>query len=177
MTPSSCALMAEYNRWMNMRLYDAVAQLTEEEIFEDRGAYFGSLFDTLNHIVVGDTIWLHRFSGHPDLGWMKALMASFAHPSSLRQRVASSLSELRDRRERLDGVIGEFGSRITEAQLESRLSYSNTSGQAQTRSFRGLVQHFFNHQTHHRGQATTLLSQAGVDVGVTDLLAILPRES
>ena len=29
--------------------------------------------------------------------------------------------------------------------------------------------HLFNHGTHHRGQLTTLMKQAGVDPGVTDL--------
>ncbi|MDO9600242.1 MAG: DinB family protein [Azoarcus sp.] len=169
--------MAEYNRWMNVRLYDAAARLSEVQLFEDRGAFFGSLFDTLNHIAVADTIWLHRFSQHPDLSWLKDLMAGFPRPSSLRQRLAQSLPDLRAYREKADDVISAFAARITEAQLEASLRYANTSGQAQVRSFGGLVQHFFNHQTHHRGQATTLLFQAGVDVGVTDLLSIIPSEA
>lgn len=88
-------LMAEYNQWMNLKLYDACSQLSSEQLNEDRRAFFGSIIGTLNHLAVADTIWLKRMS--TDL-------------------------------------------------------------------------------SHHRGQISTLLSQAGVDVGVTDLLAIIPSE-
>lgn len=176
LTPSTFALMARYNRRMNQQLYDAAARLPETDVFEDRGAFFGSLFGTLNHICVADTIWLHRFSGHQGLEWLKDAMAGFPQPTSLDQRLADSLAGLRVYRDKLDGVITEFADRVTDAQLEGVLHYGNTSGKAQARRLRGLVQHFFNHQTHHRGQATTLLSQAGTEVGVTDLLADLPNE-
>lgn len=168
--------MADYNRWMNARLYDAAARLPDQELFKDRGAFFGSLFDTLNHIAVGDTIWLKRFAQHPELGWLKDLLNGFPTPTTLRQRLAQTLPELRSYRTKADDVIVQFATRVTEAQLADTLRYANTSGQAQARNFGALVQHFFNHQTHHRGQATTLLFQAGVDVGVTDLLAVIPGE-
>lgn len=176
MTPSSCILMAEYNCWMNTRLYDAAAKLTEQQLFEERGAFFGSLFDTLNHIAVADTIWLHRFTLHPELSWMKERLDPFPQPASLTQRLAHSLAQLREYREKADMLIAEFSNRITEGQLAGTLHYSNTAGQQQAKSIGPLLQHLFNHQTHHRGQATTLLFQAGVDVGVTDLVAIIPRE-
>lgn len=65
---------------------------------------------------------------------------------------------------------------LTDDELSTTLSYHNTKGVASKRRYSSLVVHFFNHQTHHRGQTTTLLSQAGVDVGVTDLLALIPEE-
>lgn len=169
--------MADYNRWMNIRLYDAAAQLSEAQVFEDRGAFFGSLFDTLNHIVVADLIWLHRFAQLPGLGQLKTLMVGLPTPTSLRQRVAHSLPELRELRTKLDGVIGELASIVTARHLEETLRYGNTAGAAQAKNFGLLLQHFFNHQTHHRGQATTLLFQAGVDVGVTDLNALIANEA
>ena len=177
MTPSSCVLMAEYNRWMNGRLYASAATLPEQRVFEDRGAFFGSLFDTLNHIAVADAIWLRRFAHHPGHGWLGHAMEAFPNPSSLRQRLAQSLQELSACRERLDQVIIDFAAQVTEGQLAGTLSYANTAGQAQARRFGSLVQHFFNHQTHHRGQATTLMFQMGADVGVTDLLAVIPNEA
>jgi uncharacterized damage-inducible protein DinB len=176
MTPSSCALMAEYNRWMNTRLYEAAAQLTEQQLREDCGAFFGSLYETLNHIAVGDTIWLQRFAQHPALGGLQTVMQDFPKPTSLRQPLAGSLAELRDYRTRLDAVILQFAQQLTPAQLAETLQYANTSGQRQVRNFGALLQHFFNHQTHHRGQASTLLFQAGVDLGVTDLFALIPNE-
>jgi len=169
--------MAEYNRWMNIRLLDAAARLAEPQLFEDRGAFFGSLFDTLNHITVADTIWLHRFAQHPELAGIKEMMNGFPIPTSLRQRLAQSLAGLREYRTKLDGVIDAFAGRVTEEQLAGTLRYANLAGEAQARNFRALVQHLFNHQTHHRGQATTLLFQSGVDIGVTDLFAIIPSEA
>jgi uncharacterized damage-inducible protein DinB len=169
--------MAEYNRWMNTRLYDAAARLTEPQLFEDRGAFFGSLFDTLNHIAVADTIWLHRFATLPGLDWLKNCIGAFPRPASLTERLAQSLEQLRAYRDDVDAVISEFAGRVTEGQLAATLRYTTTAGKEQAKPFGPLLQHYFNHQTHHRGQATTLLFQAGVDVGVTDLAAIIPQRT
>jgi len=168
--------MAEYNRWMNERLYEAAERLSEEQVFADRGAFFGSLFDTLNHLCVADTIWMHRFAQHPDFVWLAQQIAEFPVPTSLTQRVASSLAALRQYRTKMDSLIVAFAARVTSEQLSSTLRYKNTRGEAHAKSFGGVAQHFFNHQTHHRGQATTLFSQMGVDVGVTDLHTLLPSE-
>ena len=177
MTPSLCAVMAEYNRWMNLRLYEAAAKLPEAQIFEDRGAFFGSLFDTLNHVAVADLIWLHRFAQLQDLAGLSELMTGFPSPTSLRERVANSLPELVELRARLDEVITKLASLVCAHHFAETLRYGNTTGQKQAKNFGLLLQHFFNHQTHHRGQATTLLFQAGVDVGVTDLNALIPSEA
>lgn len=168
--------MADYNRWMNLRLYEAAAKLPEAQIFEDRGAFFGSLFDTLNHIAVADLIWLHRFAQHQGLAELSNLMAGFPSPTSLRQRVANSLPDLTELRARLDAVITKLAGLVIEDHFAETLRYGNTSGQEQAKNFGLLLAHFFNHQTHHRGQATTLLFQAGIDTGVTDLNALIPNE-
>ena len=176
MTPSLCAVMADYNRWMNARLYDAAATLPEAQLFEDRGAFFGSLFDTLNHIAVADLLWLRRFAQLPGLAVLEDAMAGLPRPASLRQRVAHTLPELRALRTTLDEVIADLARRITADHLAATLRYGNVAGQAQAKNAGLLLQHVFNHQTHHRGQASTLLFQAGVDVGVTDLNALIANE-
>lgn len=177
MTPRSAALMAEYNRWMNGRMYEAALRLPPSEITKDRGAFFGSLLQTLNHIAVADTIWLHRFAIHPDASELSARLAGFPVPGSLRQELASSLQDLHVHRSALDETIVNWARSLTEGQLGETLNYTNMAGVVQSKNMAALVQHFFNHQTHHRGQASTLLFQAGVDVGVTDLLAIIPNEA
>ena len=169
--------MAEYNSWMNLRLFDATANLSEAQIFEDRGAFFGSIFETLNHIATADLIWMHRFAQLEGLSNSENLMIGFLSPTTLRQRLAQSLPELRGLRTRLDRKIVELAGLVTEQQLSAILGYSNTSGQKQAKNFGLLLQHFFNHQTHHRGQATTLLFQAGVDIGVTDLNALISSDA
>ena len=169
--------MANYNRWMNKRMYEIACNLPEEEVTRDRGAFFGSIFQTLNHIAVADTIWLHRFSHHQDASELREQLIAFPPPSSLRQELASSLHDLWPYRDKLDKVILDWSDTLTSEQLASPLVYRSTAGKAFSRQFGHLVQHFFNHQTHHRGQASTLLFQAGVDIGVTDLLAVIPDES
>ncbi|WP_411833521.1 DinB family protein [Pseudoxanthomonas mexicana] len=176
MTPSAVTLMANYNRWMNKRMYEAADNLSAEDIARDRGAFFGSILQTLNHIAVADTIWLHRFSQHPNASALREELVAFPQPDSLRQELASSLYDLRQHRDRLDEVILGWSSTLTSEQLASPLVYRNMAGQSFSRQFGYLVQHFFNHQAHHRGQASTLLFQAGVDIGVTDLLAVIPSE-
>jgi len=174
MMPRIATLMAEYNRWMNHRLFDCATTLAPPDLLADKGAYFGSILGTLNHIAVGDTIWLHRFSRHQGGFASLAALAEFPCPTSLRQSLAADFADLRIYRQRLDDLIVRWAGELTPEHFAGNFTYTNTSGLTSRKSFAALVQHFFNHQTHHRGQATTLLFQAGVDVGVTDLLAVIP---
>lgn len=169
--------MAKYNRWMNHRMYDAALQLPSSEVTKDRGAFFGSILQTLNHIAVGDTIWLHRFSQLSGEDGLRSKLTAFPQPTSLRQELVQSLQALHAYRSALDEIILAWADSLTAEQLGKRLRYTNMAGENQSKSFAALVQHFFNHQTHHRGQASTLLFQAGIDVGVTDLLAVIPNDA
>lgn len=175
MTPQIASLMADYNRWMNDRVFDAAARLDHATLVADKGAFFGSILATLNHIAVADTIWLHRFAQHPATFAALGALAAFPPPSSLSQPLAPDLSALRDYRQRLDELITHWVSGLTPAHLAADLAYGNMAGVKSSRNFGALLQHFFNHQTHHRGQVTTLLSQSGIDVGVTDLLTVIPK--
>lgn len=176
MTPRTAILMANYNSWMNHRVYDAARTLSDDAIKQDRGAFFGSIFQTLNHIAAGDAIWLHRFSMHPDFSVLKTALIDFPKPTSLRQELTKSFGELRAYRAQLDKIIVDWSENLTLQQLNSQLAYSNMAGDYFSKNLGFLVQHFFNHQTHHRGQISTLLFQAGIDIGVTDLLAVMPDE-
>lgn len=167
-------LMARYNAWMNGKVFDAAARLPAEAVAADRGAFFGSILGTLNHLAVGDIVWLKRFASHPSGHRSLDPVRRMATPSSLDQQLASELAALRELRERLDAMIVDWSGALTDADLEHELAYTSTKGVASRRRFASVVLHFFNHQTHHRGQVTTLLHQAGQDVGVTDLLVLIP---
>jgi uncharacterized damage-inducible protein DinB len=177
MTPSLYSLFAEYNRTMNLRLYEAAARLSAEELTRDRGAFFGSLLSTMNHIAVADLLWLHRFATLPALSATQVELAAFPKPVSLREPLADSLAELATLRASIDALVVRMSSHLTEGLLESTLRYTNTAGQRHAKNFGLLLHHFFNHQTHHRGQASTLLFQAGVDIGVTDFIAHIPSDA
>lgn len=167
-------LMANYNQWMNVNLYKASSSLDSVELSKDRGAFFGSVSGTLNHILVGDTIWLKRFASHP--GNFKSLdnVRNTPMPSALTEILYVEFVELQRARRQLDLTIVEFVNEAAETDYEMALSYNSTRGIPFCKNFGSLVQHFFNHQTHHRGQLTTLLAQLGIDCGVTDLLLRIP---
>lgn len=171
------SLLAEYNQAMNGKLYDAAGQLSAEQLNEDKGAFFGSLMGTMNHIVAGDTIWLQRFCTHPTSFRALLPVRQMLAPGGLRATFSTDLAALSVQRSKLDAVIVDWVAELANGDLEHVLHYKNTKGVPSQKRFSSVVLHFFNHQTHHRGQASTLLSQAGVDLGVTDLLAWIPNEA
>ena len=178
MNLAQVALLARYNAWMNARLYDAAAQLPPAEFSRDRGAFFGSLCGTLNHLVVGDTVWLRRFAEHhPARHTALDPVRGLPQPAALDEVVCAELAPLRARRDLLDAAISAWADELSESDLSHVLVYRNMKGVESRRRFSSLLLHFFNHQTHHRGQATTLLFQAGVDPGMTDLLALITEEN
>jgi uncharacterized damage-inducible protein DinB len=169
-------LMARYNQWMNDKLYAAAATLSQEQLFADNKAFFGSLFNTLNHLLAADIIWLKRFARHPAQWPALMPVLQLDDPQGLDKLLFNQLDTLTAQRQRLDRLIIDWSAELSDEDLNVTLHYANTAGAQHHRNFYGLLTHFFNHQTHHRGQATTLLSQVGVDVGSTDLLALIDNE-
>ena len=174
---SHIALMASYNEWMNARVYEAAGKLSAQELAADRGAYFKSVLGTLNHIMVADTGWLKRFAAHPARYAALEPVRQLAAPASLDQILFADLAALAAHRRMLDDLVKRWTAQVKEEHLAHLLEYRNFKGIPGRRRFESLVMHFFNHQTHHRGQVHTLLHQAGHDVGVTDLLALIPNEA
>ena len=170
-------LMARYNHWMNTKIYDASSQLGESGLHADKGAFFKSVYGTLNHLMSGDTIWLKRFADHPTVFRALEPVRPLPHPYSLARPLYGDFESLRMARTSMDEVILALSVEATEADYVQHLTYANSTGQIFVDEFGPLMQHFFNHQTHHRGQVTTLLCQAGVDVGVTDLVALVRQRA
>lgn len=168
-------LMSEYNKWMNRNIYELCMSLSAEKLKEETGAYFGSILGTLNHIMVGDVIWLKRFADHPNSHSELEAIREMDKPKTLDTTLYNDIEALYPRRKILDDNICTWVSQLTEQDLNSGLSYKNMKGEPSRKGFGKLIVHFFNHQTHHRGQITTLLSQQGVDIGITDLLTIIPE--
>jgi uncharacterized damage-inducible protein DinB len=174
---SQFSLLAAYNSWMNKKVYEAASRLSVDELMLDRRAFFGSIFGTLNHLVAGDTNWLKRFAAHPAAHKTLEPIRRLAAPSSLSALLYDDLVGLAAQRQLLDSVIEQWLEELTEADLTQVLRYSNMRGDPFERRTSALLMHFLNHQTHHRGQASTLLFQAGQDIGVTDLLMLIPNET
>jgi uncharacterized damage-inducible protein DinB len=175
-TREDIVLLASYNASMNSKLYAAAATLPKDVLSADRGAFFGSVLGTLNHLVAGDTIWLRRFMAHPSGFPSLQAMVDIPAPASLSHRYSDDLDSLQELRMRLDAVIAALAAEVSNEDLAQPLSYRNSRGECR-KNFGSLLLHFFKHQTHHRGQASTLLSQSDVDIGVTDLLEWIPEHA
>ena len=140
-------MFAAYNTWCNERLYDAVAALSDADYRADRGAFFKSLHGTLNHLLVGDRIWMARFTGQGEL------------PKSLDAILYDDFTALRAARRAEDARIGRYIEGLREQDLASAIRYRTFSKPADIeQQLAPTLDHFFNHQTHHRGQAHALLS-------------------
>ncbi len=156
--PEYCQTMAAYNGWMNRKIFEAAARLPNEERKADRGAFFRSIHSTLNHILFGDRVWLSRFNGksYPVGGMGVDLFEGF--------------EGLLDARRDMDDDIVAWAAQLDGAQLAGPLTWFSGVAQREFTRPRWLcVMQMFNHQTHHRGQVTTLLKQSGIDPGITDL--------
>lgn len=163
--------MAGYNTWMNSRLYAAAGRLPADELARDRRAFFGSILGTLQHIAVADIIWLKRFAEHPSRHAELGAVRAMGMPRSSDVVLYEDFDALSVQRRTLDDIIIRWSAALSDQDLQHVLHYTTTRGVPSAQDCFGLLMHFFNHQTHHRGQATTLLTQAGIDVGVTDLVA------
>jgi uncharacterized damage-inducible protein DinB len=170
------AVMARYNAWMNRKLYDAAAALTEADRRRDVGAFFGSLHGTLNHLVLTDRAWLVRFTNDPSL-FQSLDGTTPAFTGKLDQQLYDDFATLRREREKTDADILRWTSTLTDAALAAPIEYYSVAyARRYEHPLWWAVSHFFNHQTHHRGQATTLLVQLGQDPGTTDLADMLRNE-
>jgi uncharacterized damage-inducible protein DinB len=160
------SLLSRYNQWMNGRLYGV--PLDEEQRTREMGAYFGSVRGTLNHLLIVDSVWMMRLSGDRQRFALRDRDGVVIRVSSSRQLVYADFSEMTERRSALDRDITAWVDGLTEQTLARDLRWKDSSEMEFEQPFADIVMHMFNHQTHHRGQVTTLIKQLGHDPGVTD---------
>jgi uncharacterized damage-inducible protein DinB len=160
-----CKHMARYNRWQNQSIYAACAKLNDDTRKRNMGAFFKSIHNTLNHLLVGDRLWLSRFDGEP------------SGITALDQELYNNFEELTQQRKWTDDRLDRLVSKLTQARIESLITFGRLTGDKGelTLPLEICLMQYFNHGTHHRGQVTTLLMQCGIDPGVTDL-PMLPKD-
>jgi len=150
--------MAAYNQWMNEKIYACAAELTDEERKRDMGAFFGSIHRTLNHLYLGDEAWMERLHGEP---------VSMKSPAEVR---FDDFEPLRSARRVMDERIARWAARLTDDFMDGPFKFRSVTYQRDIEMPGwAAVTQVFNHQTHHRGQVSTLLKQLGKDPGPTDL--------
>jgi uncharacterized damage-inducible protein DinB len=153
-------MFAGYNAWANRRLYDAAAQLSDTEYRADKGVFFKSMHGTLNHLLTADWVWMHRFTGQGP------------SPDRLDMIQHDRLADLRVAREAEDRRIARYIESLDDAKLAGSIRYRRVSTPDEfVQPLMPALDHFFNHQTHHRGQAHSVLCSFGRRDLVLDLLA------
>jgi uncharacterized damage-inducible protein DinB len=157
--------LARYNRWQNESLYAAADRLSDDERRRERGAFFGSIHGTFSHLLWGDGTWMNRFSDvpKPPVGIAGSTALYPDWDGLKRERVA------------MDKKIIRWSGNVDPVWLEGSYTwFSNAAQREMSKPVWEIVTHFFNHQTHHRGQVHALLTQAGAKPGDTDLF-LLPE--
>lgn len=159
-TPDYCRMMARYNAWQNEGLRRMLPTMEDAALRAPRGAFFGSILATVNHILWADRVWLARLTGgeRPPGG--------IAESVGLTPTAAAWGAE----RFRTDGAITLWAERVDAVALVGDLVWSSAlTGREERRPVALCVMHMFNHQTHHRGQVHAMLTAAGMSPGPTDL--------
>jgi uncharacterized damage-inducible protein DinB len=162
--PAYVRTMAAYNAEMNRRIYAAAQRLSEAERQRQRGAFWGSIHGTLCHLLWGDRMWMSRFDG-----WAKP-------PVGIKDSATliGDFNALQQARIEADDRISAWAERLSEDWLQQDLVWLSAAAGRELSMARGkLVVHFFNHQTHHRGQAHAMITAAGEQTGDTDIFLLV----
>jgi uncharacterized damage-inducible protein DinB len=162
-TPDYVRLMARYNAWQNRSLYGAADTLDDAACRQDRGAFFGSIHATLNHLLWADRMWMSRFAG----------TARPAETIATAVDMIADWETLKMARAEFDTIIEDWAAGIDPDWLAGDLTwFSGAVNREISKPTAFVVAHFFNHQTHHRGQVHAMLTAAGAMPGDTDVFLI-----
>jgi len=174
---SNFKMLSLYNMRMNSQLIECCSQLSPEKLLEDTNTFFPSIISYWNHLMFGDLIMLNRLA-NCKIGSISSIdLSPFPEPVSTRDIYFDNLSEIKNVRSKIDSLIFEWCSTLTDEDCAQTLTYKTTEGQEISRRASDVIQHMFNHETHHRGQLTCILSLNGVDFGCTDLPIVVPEGS
>lgn len=167
-TPDYCQTMARYNAWQNAQMYEAMQGLDHDALWQERGAFFGSVLGTANHLLWGDRMWMARFNG--------------GSPPDQKLPESATLTPTLDawwaERLRMDRRMVLWAGNLRSIDLIGEMRwYSGAKGGEVSAPVGHLVAHMFNHQTHHRGQIHAMLTAAGQGAPVSDLFLMPAGEA
>lgn len=172
--PANFRMMALYNQRMNKQLLAVCGQLSDEQLNQDTLSFFPTVMSYWNHILFGDLIMLRRLVSNQIVQLDESILSELPVAESVNDRFVNTLEALIPLRQKLDEVYVTITNAFDLKDCARTVSYTTTEGQCLERSVGEFCQHIFNHQTHHRGQLTCILSQFGLDFGCTDLPVIVP---
>lgn len=164
---------AAYNHWMNERLYALCATLPDEDRRRDQKAFFGSIHRTLNHLLLADRIWMGRLTGDTSAHASLDAQGIPIQVTGLDQVLYDDFDALKREREATDRAIMAWANDLSEERLAAPMAYRTLGGHDVSHPLWVAATQLFNHQTHHRSQVITLLTQLGHSFGVTDFLQFM----
>ncbi|WP_419904981.1 DinB family protein [Kiloniella sp.] len=170
-------MMARYNQRMNSQLLSVCAGLSQEQLHRDTGSFFCSILDYWNHIMFSDLVLMARMRSQGINPSKLQSLDDFPAATSPKDRYYDSLESFSAHRHKLDVILSNWCETLSTKDISSILSYQSTQGDHVRQKAIDIIHHIFQHQTHHRGQITCLLSLNGVDYGCTDLPVIVAEGS
>lgn len=166
-------MLARYNQEINTQLLHCCTRLSTEELNRETHSFFPDIISYWNHLLFGDLILLARLANNNLANFSSDELKGFPQPISPTDSYFQNIDDIIDTRTRLDLLIIKFFNELTELECEKIMTYKTTEGELVCKPVALICQHIFNHQTHHRGQLTCILSQLGVDYGCMDLPVIV----
>jgi len=170
-------MLSHYNQRMNEQLLSCCIELPQTSLEQTTQSFFPTIIHYWNHLIFGDVILLSRLAANGIAQLSSNDMAAFPIPKTPQDIYFHNLADLVPVRRQLDQLIIRYCQQLTEADCEKFISYTSTEGESICKAAADVTQHIFNHQAHHRGQLTCVLSQFGVDYGCMDLPMIVPEGS
>lgn len=157
MTVKDLERLYDYGYWANKKLLGVVAQLTPEQFTETVAGGFGSIRNTLVHILSAEWGWLDRCGGH-------------ARGPTLKADDYPTVESVVGAWEKVEGWVRTFLAELREGDLQRQVEFTTPRGEARSMALGELMQHGANHGVHHRGQVALLLRVLGHVPGNFDLL-------
>ena len=172
---SNFRILAVYNQRMNQQLISVCEQLSYEQLHSETNSFFPTVMAHWNHILFGDLIMLQRLVANDMVSMDSQVLELLPTAKSVDDIFVETLDELRSIRKTVDEIYVQITAEFGNTDYDREVCYVTTEGQELVRNLGEFCQHIFNHQTHHRGQLTCILSQFGLDFGCTDLPVIVPE--
>jgi uncharacterized damage-inducible protein DinB len=156
MRVSDLERLFDYNYWANRRLFDVVSQLTPDDFTRSIAGSYGSIRNTLVHVMSAEWGWLDRCGGPPRGPKLNA--DNFPTVESVLELWSSVESNMR-----------AFLAMLSDADLARDIEFS-LGGPSKTMALGDLLHHAAIHGVHHRGQVALLLRELGHAPGNFDFV-------
>ena len=160
MNADAVRTLYRFSAWATARILDHAARLRADELAKPSGASFGTVRETLVHIMAAQLIWLSRWQG--------------TSPTSLLDaREFPDVASIRARWSRLEADTQRFVAGVTDADLAKVVEYRNTRGERWAYPLWQQLVHQVNHATQHRGEVAAALTELGHSPGDLDFLIFI----